>query len=275
MISVLYAGNKGAFDGILISVLSLVKHTKSPVAVYVLTMDLTDKNPAFLPIDEKCGDFLDKIVKKANGESFVKIMDVGDLYRSTLIDSPNAESSYTPYTFLRLLACKIPELPEKVLYLDADTVVNNDIMSLWKTDISEYEFGAVLDYYGKIFMGYKYVNAGVLLLNLNMIKKTHLFDKAIDMLNKKRIFLPDQTALNRLVKKKLILSRRFNEQKRFRDDTVIQHFAKTIIWFPYFHTRNIKPWNVDDVKKHMTHKYDDILDMYKIKKKKFEKEISE
>ena len=275
MISVLYAGNKGAFDGILISVLSLVKHTKLPVAVYVLTMDLTDKNPAFLPIDEKCGEFLDKIVKEANGESFVKIMDVGDLFRNALIDSPNAESSYTPYTLLRLLACKISELPEKVLYLDADTIVNSDIASLWETDISEYEFGAVLDYYGKIFMGYKYVNAGVLLLNLNMIEKTHLFDKAIDMLNKKRVFLPDQTALNRLVKKKLILSRRFNEQKRFRDDTVIQHFAKTIIWLPYFHTRNIKPWNVDDVKKHMTHKYDDILDMYKIKKKEFEKEISE
>ncbi|MGM9665030.1 MAG: glycosyltransferase family 8 protein [Eubacteriales bacterium] len=272
MISILYGGNSGAFDGMMISLISLVKHTKEPIDVYILTMDLTDKNPAFAPVCEDQRAFLDKICKEVNGESSVTLIDVGDLYRERLFSSPNAETSYTPYTLLRLLACEISSLPKKILYLDTDTVINKDISELWNTDVENYEFAASLDYYGKIFMGYKYVNAGVLLLNLDMIKKTGLFDRAIDLLNRKKIFLPDQTALNRLVKKKLVLDTKYNEQKHFKDDTVIQHFAKTIIWFPYFHTRNIKPWNVEGVKS-LTDKYNDVLELYQIKKQDFEKEI--
>ena len=272
MISILYGGNSGAFDGMMISLISLVKHTKEPLDVYILTMDLTDKKPAFAPICEKQRAFLEQICKEVNIKSSVVLIDVGDLYRENLFNSPNAETSYTPYALLRLLACKISCLPKKILYLDTDTVINKDISELWNTDIENYEFAAVLDYYGKIFMGYKYVNTGVLLLNLDMISKTGLFDRSIDLLNKKKIFLPDQTALNRLVRKKLILDSKYNEQKHFRDNTVIQHFAKTIIWFPYFHTRNIKPWNVEGVKA-MTNKYNDILDLYENKKHDFEKEI--
>lgn len=272
LISILYGGNSGAFDGMMISLISLAKHTKEPLNVYILTMDLTDKKPAFAPICEKQRAFLEQICKDVNSKSSVVLIDVGDLYRENLFNSPNAETSYTPYALLRLLACKISSLPKKILYLDTDTVINKDISELWNTDIENYEFAAALDYYGKIFMGYKYVNTGVLLLNLDMISKTGLFDRSIDLLNKKKIFLPDQTALNRLVRKKLILDTKYNEQKHFRDNTVIQHFAKTIIWFPYFHTRNIKPWNVAEVKA-MTDKYNDILDLYKNKKYDFEKEI--
>lgn len=272
LISILYGGNSGAFDGMMISLISLAKHTKEPLNVYILTMDLTDKKPAFAPICEKQRAFLEQICKDVNSKSSVVLIDVGDLYRENLFNSPNAETSYTPYALLRLLACKISSLPKKILYLDTDTVINKDISGLWNTDIENYEFAAVLDYYGKIFMGYKYVNTGVLLLNLDMINKTGLFDRSIDLLNKKKIFLPDQTALNRLVRKKLILDTKYNEQKHFKDNTVIQHFAKTIIWFPYFHTRNIKPWNVAEVKA-MTDKYNDILDLYENKKYDFEKEI--
>ena len=115
-------------------------------------------------------------------------------------------------------------------------------------------------------MGYHYINTGVLLLNLDKIRKTELFEKCIKMLNKRRIFLPDQTALNRKSKYKKILERKYNEQKSYlRDDTVIQHFSKTIIWypfFPFFYTKNIKPWQCELVKSELTRKYDDILDEY-------------
>ena len=274
MIPIIYAGNKGAFDGIMISVLSLAKHSSQALDIYILTMDLTEQKDVFLPMTEKHRNFLEAICKEQNEESRVTLLDVGELYKSTLINSPNAQTSYTPYTFLRLFIDKL-NLPDKVLYLDADTVINGDIVPLYNTDISEYEFGGVLDYYGKVFMGRKYVNAGVLLLNLEKIRETSLFERVIEILNKKKVFLPDQTALNKLVGKKLILQRKYNEQKHFRDDTVIQHFTKTIIWLPFFHTRNIKPWHVDDVKKRLTHKYDDILNLYLEKKSQFEKEMTE
>ena len=87
-----------------------------------------------------------------------------------MANSPNAETGYTPYCFLRLFADLIPEIPEKILYLDTDTLIADDISELYAADISEYELGAVLDYYGHRFMGYHYFNSGVLLLNMKNIR---------------------------------------------------------------------------------------------------------
>ena len=92
-ISIVYAGNYGIFDGILISSLSLIKHTKSPVDVYILTMDLTEKNENFKKITEHQRAFLESVLKKSNENNRVIILDVLDLYKENLIDSPNAKYS--------------------------------------------------------------------------------------------------------------------------------------------------------------------------------------
>ena len=271
MISIMYAGNSGMFDGILISALSTVRYTDAQIHVFLLTMDLTDKDAMFTPINESQRKFIEGIYKSANAKSIVEIIDVGDLYRSTMLNSPNSKTGYTPYSFLRLFADRLPQLPDKVLYLDADTVINGDIEPLFNTDIDGFEYAAVLDHYGKWFMGYHYINSGVMLLNLPEIRKTGLFRQSLALCGAKRLFLPDQTALHRLTKAKYILPTKYNEQKRFnKPDTVIQHFTKTIIWLPYFHTRTIKPWQPDLVSKVLTDRYDDLLSEYKIKKEEFE-----
>ncbi len=262
-ISLVYAGNHGIFDGILISLLSVSEHTARPIDTCILTMDLSDKNEKFLPIDEKQRAFLEKMLKKSNKSSSVRLFDVGELYRAELINSPNTVTAYTPYSMIRLFLDRL-DVPKKVLYLDADTVAEGDVAELFDTETDGAEFAAVLDHYGKIFMGYHYVNSGVMLLDLEKIRETGLFRKCIAALNKRRIFLPDQTALNRKVKKKKLLPRRFNEQKKFYDGTVIRHFTKTIIWhpfFPFFYTKNIKPWNVEGVRT-LTNRYDALTEKY-------------
>lgn len=273
MINLLYAGNTGVFDGLIIGALSYVKHNSHPVNVYILTMDYTEKDPRFTPIRESDRAFLEKIYRRANDESRVFLIDAGEYYKKEMDDSPNGKTGYTPYTFLRLFADLIPEIPDKILYLDTDTVIANDLAEFFDMDISEYELACVLDYYGHRFLGHNYFNSGVLLLNLKSIRKSGLFRRTVSMCAEKRIFLPDQTALNRLVEKKLILPSKYNEQKNFPDDTVIQHFSKTILWLPYFHTRNIKPWNMEAVQSILTRKYDDILEEYKKMKYIYEKEL--
>jgi lipopolysaccharide biosynthesis glycosyltransferase len=91
------------------------------------------------------------------------------------------------------------------------------------------------------------MNAGVLLFNLAEVRKTGLFKKAREMCNNKKMAFPDQTALNKLNKKKYFLPRCYNEQYKLRKDTVIQHFSKSIRFFPFYHTVNIKPWQVDKI----------------------------
>lgn len=272
MISLLFAGNAAAFDGLLIAALSISKHTKDPMRVFILTMDLSERNPDFVPLGERHREYLEKIYRRADPNSSVVLIDAGDRFRAELADSPNAVTGYTPYCFLRLFSDRIPEIPDKVLYLDTDIVAAGDIRPLFEKNIEGFELAAALDYYGRYFMGYHYFNSGVMLLNLPEIRRSGLFRRAVKLLNRRRLFLPDQTALNRLIKRKYILPGRYNEQKHFPDDTVIQHFTKTIIWTPYFHTRTIKPWQVDTVKSVLTDKYNDILDAYVDEKKKFEEE---
>ncbi len=261
-ISLLYAGNRNVFDGMVISVLSIVKYTHSPLSVFLLTMDLQDVNPAFTPITEAQRAYVEGICKEVNSASRVQLIDVGAHYRESMMNSPNAETGYTPYTFLRLFADRLPELPEKLLYLDTDTVACSDITSLWQTALDGHELAGVRDRYGCHFFGINYLNAGVLLLNLKRIRETGLFRRALALCAEKKLFLPDQTAINRLSRGKLVLPRRFNEQKNAREDTVIRHFSMTIRWIP-FRTQNVKPWQVERVHGVLgTHRYDDILEDY-------------
>ncbi|MBQ7346892.1 MAG: glycosyltransferase family 8 protein [Clostridia bacterium] len=262
-VPILFAGNTRVFDGMVISSLSIVRYCKAPIHVYLLTMDLTDRNPAFQPITEAQRRYLEEIYTAVNADSRVEIVDLEDDYRETMLHSPNAETGYTPYCFLRLYADRLHELPDKVIYLDTDTVLCDDIAKLYAEDVENYELAGVRDRYGCHFFGINYINSGVLLLNLKKIRETGLFRKALDACAQKKIFLPDQTAINRMAKRKRILPRRYNEQKGERDDTVIRHFSMTILWLPRFRTRNIKPWQVDlvhDVLKN--HRHDEILDAY-------------
>ena len=58
----MFAGNSKVYDGILIASLSIVKHCKEPITVYILTMDLSDKNPDYKEIDDNLINNLNKIL---------------------------------------------------------------------------------------------------------------------------------------------------------------------------------------------------------------------
>lgn len=246
-IPVLLCGNAKVFDGMVICTLSIVKHHTGPIDLFVFTMDLRERDEAFSPVTEEQRDLLERVLQKVNAQSRVRLVDCKPYYLETLADAPNQDTQYTPYTFLRLYADRISEMPPKLIYLDTDTVLRGDISELWEQDLGQAEFGGVRDYYGCRFFGINYLNAGVLLLNLPRIRETGLFRRALDLCARKKVFLSDQTALNRMAKRKKVLPRRFNEQHRIRPDTVIRHFSMAILWFPRFRTRNIKPWQVDDL----------------------------
>ena len=61
MISIMYAGNDKMFDGLIISAVSTVKHTADIINVYIMTMDLTDTDERFKPINESQREFIEKI----------------------------------------------------------------------------------------------------------------------------------------------------------------------------------------------------------------------
>lgn len=273
MINLMYSGNYKMFDGMIISLLSITKHTKRPLNVYILTGDYKDLNPKFVGFDDNQIKCLDDIVKKANPQSQVVKIDLSN-YKDMFASSANAHTKYSVYSMMRLLADKL-NLPDKILYLDTDVVAYNDISQLWDMDIEDFELAIVKDYYGKVFLGPKYFNSGVMLINLKKVKETKLFEKAMQMCMDKKMLLPDQSALNKFAKHKKYLPTRFNSQKKLYEDTVLRHFSMIIKFLPKFHTVNIKPWNIDLLhEKYKCYEFDDILGEYQTILKNYKKEYN-
>ncbi len=123
MINLLLCGNKKVFDGALTLLISILNKTKEPLNCYILTMDKTDLKEDFLPINDEQIEFLKEVVKEKNSESEVTKIDVTDLYNLEFKGSKNESAYCTPYTLLRLLIDLIPDMPEKLLYLDIDMMV--------------------------------------------------------------------------------------------------------------------------------------------------------
>lgn len=270
--NILLCGNEKVFDGALTELISITNKTKEPVNCYIFTMDLSRIKPEYTSIKDEQVEFLNEVVKTKNKENSVKKIDVTDIYEKEFGYCKNENAYCTPYTLLRLLADLIPEMPEKILYLDIDMMANDDISKLYNIDISEYEYAAVKEKYGSWFLYRDYINAGMLLLNMNKIKQTKLLEKARDLIKNKKMLFADQDAIYHSTTKKLLLSRIYNEQSRFnKRDTVICHFCKRLLLKPYPRVRNIKQWHVEDVHKILKcHAFDEDLDEYLKLKKEYE-----
>jgi lipopolysaccharide biosynthesis glycosyltransferase len=264
MINIMFAGNYKVFDGILMASLSIVKHCFDPISVYILTMDLTEQKADYKSLTDKQIKCIGDVFRSVNDNSCVVKVDVRDVYMQELGVSPNKESQYTPYALLRLLADKIDIIPDKILYLDTDVMLNGNIKILYDIDVNNYEIAGVRDYYGKFFFYPSYLNSGVLLMNMHKIRLSGMLNKALKLCSRKKVFLPDQTAINRYAKRKLILQSKYNEQKNMSDDTLIRHFSTTLKFFPKFKKINIKPWNIEDVHNVLNiHHFDDTYEKYR------------
>ena len=262
-ISVCYSGNRRVFPGLLLSVLSLVRHTDRPLHVFVLSMDLRGEDPAFLPFSQAQQDLLGRVVREKNADSRVFFLDMTERYRAALAHGKNKRNFYTPYAQLRLFLGELEGIPDKILYLDIDTMCLSDIGQLYDTDIAGFEYGAVLDHMGKFWISPTYCNSGVLLLNLPRLRETKLLQRCRDYIERHRLVMPDQTALHRRHEARRILPRRFNEQRAPRADTVVKHFCRGIRWVPFFHIYNYKQWEREKVhEKLRLHCFDDIYEEY-------------
>lgn len=274
MINILLCGNQRVFDGALSELISITNKTKETINCYIFTMDVSRIKKEYTCITDEQVKFLDEVVKTKNKENNVTKIDVTNLYEEEFGGGKNENAYCTPYTLLRLLADKVPEIPEKILYLDIDMMADGDISELYNTDISEYEYAAVKEKYGSVFIRPDYINAGMLLLNMNKIKETGLLEKARDLLKKRKLIFADQDAIFWSTTKKLILPRKYNEQSKFnRKGTIICHFCKRLMFLPYPHTENYKQWNVEEIHRYLKcYTFDKDLEEYKKLKEKFEQE---
>jgi lipopolysaccharide biosynthesis glycosyltransferase len=271
MVNILLCGNKKVFDGALTQLISMTNRTKETINCYIFTMDLSRLNSEYTSITDDQIEFLDNVLKSKNKNNRITKIDVTKIYEKEFANCANENAYCTPYTLLRLLADLVPNMPQKLLYLDIDIMVGNDIAKLYNIDITDYEYAAVKEKYGCWLIKHDYINAGMLLLNMEKIKQTGLLEKARKLIKTKKLLFADQDAIFWSTTKKILLPRIFNEQSKFnKKDTVVCHFCKRLMFLPYPHTENYKQWDIEEVHKVLKcHFFDEDLNEYLILKNEY------
>lgn len=273
--NILYCGDQGIRDGLLLSILSLMKNTSEPLHIYILTAELQNGPVSCSALPADFAAFLDQLVKQHDPGNSVERIDISELFQKELPEA-NLKTRFTPSCMLRLFADEVSQLPDRLLYLDYDVLCRKDIAEFYHQNMEDHELAGVLDHYGRWFFRRKifrmdYLNSGVLLLNMAQIRKTGLFQKCRFMCRTKKMFMPDQSAINKLASSKLILSRKYNEQRKLHSDTVLHHFSTSFRFFPWFRVISVKPWHIDALHSILgIYEYDILLENYLTQKNKYE-----
>lgn len=123
-------------------------------------------------------------------------------------------------SYYRLFIASLFPQYDKILYLDCDLVVLGDISQLYHTEIGENILGAVADQfvsdtpqfraYAQSAIGVdpqRYINTGVLLINLQTFRSNRIEEKFIELITKYDFDLldPDQAYLNYLCQGQIFL----------------------------------------------------------------------
>jgi lipopolysaccharide biosynthesis glycosyltransferase len=140
---------------------------------------------------------------------------------TTALEGLKTTRDWSIMTWARLLLpCFLPEDMDKVLYLDCDTVIDGSLKLLWDTDIDGYSVAGVLDCVAYAIaerertldlLSKPYINAGVLLVNLEKWRGNRLSEKTILYAqNHPDLTYVDQDAINELIGEKKILDIKYN-----------------------------------------------------------------
>lgn len=239
-IHIAFAINDAYADHLGVEIVSILSNNKKSVfSFYVLSNDIsrTSKNKLELTV----GCF---------SRSTINFIHMDD----SLFDGfPLRIKHITKEAYYRYVLPDVLPSLSRVLYLDADLLVLGDITPLWSIDLEGYFVaGSHKEYITKQFPGYKesiglqesdtYVNSGVLLLNLDYIRKRdkvrELFDNTVKL--KDIIRIQDQDVINITFRDEIRhLDKIYNyttsdmaEWTRKPDEVIVVHF----------NTKN-KPWN--------------------------------
>lgn len=185
-IHIVVAADRNFLKPLYVTLFSLLTNLNNEVCamITILTpgLDLADKIK-IEQLEEKFTGTKIKVIKIIKG-TFPKL----------------SSDRWSETTLYRLLAPKIlPNYLEKALYLDADTVILDDVSKLFQMDLGDNYLGAVEDYVGE-----NTFNAGVLMFNLKRWRETNLADSVLIYLKKNVDQLPflEQDALNVLCENK-------------------------------------------------------------------------
>ncbi|PEZ83313.1 glycosyltransferase family 8 protein [Bacillus sp. AFS017274] len=175
-------------------------------------------------IDEICVYIIDNKISKENKE---KLSEIANVYNrnlvfidgSDMLRKTEKKDDFPIAAYGRLFISNLINV-DKILYLDCDTIINGSLKHLWLKNIDDFFVAGVQDNpakYNVSIIGMddndRYLNSGILLINLSLWRKNKLEKKFVEFINKYRGNVPhhDQGIINGVCKGRiLILEPEFN-----------------------------------------------------------------
>ena len=244
MKNILFCGKKEKFDGILTSMLSILKRSDydNAYTFYIYTV----KNEQNDPIVDKHIDFLNDIAVGFNVDNKVIKIDVTEIYNSEY-NNIKTLNYYSSTALMRMLVDLVPNMPEKMLYVDANLIFNKDINMVYDINIDNYEFAVGHDLKCSI-------DSEIVLLNINKIKESNTLVKTREIVKNNEVKSIMDDAVITVTDSYLAISKMINKEKVLQNKNVIKEFLKIVAEKRYAQT---------DDKVLKDKKFSDIYEEYK------------
>lgn len=206
-----YSGSRNLYPDMVTSAKSLLIHSDVD-HIYFLTED--DEFPFVLP------------------DCFTTI----NVSKQTFFpeNGPNMQSRYTYFALMRAALAYVFADLDRILSLDADTVVNGDISGLWDLPIEDCYFAASKEDH-RSYEGLLYTNMGVTLFNLKKLRDGKA-EEVIKVLNSRRYTWVEQDVFNYLCQGRIYpmpSMYNVNTWTDKTDDQMILHYAGIKEWQAY------------------------------------------
>lgn len=249
IIPVVYSANNAYVKILAVSLQSLIEHANKSnfYDIYILHSDISMENECNL--------------ERISGKN-IRVTCINVEKRHAIDGKLYSQSHYSKEMFYRFLIPQIIYGYDKILYIDVDTLILQDVAELYNNDVSEFPIGACVQPLQKNFQKYclkkldcnpeNYVNSGILLFNTKKWNELNLTEKCFTMVGKKgRWRAPDQDILNILCKNNIkILDNRWNTiatislrpKKKYLIDAYENEFAKLGKAYILHYTSCLKPW---------------------------------
>lgn len=197
-----------------------------------------------------------KILKYERKNVNIEFVDL-NYYIDKIKDKLYTRDYYSKTTYFRLFIPELYPQYDKVLYLDSDIVILSDIADLYNVDIEDNLVAAapddviqtieVFQEYAEKVVGvadyHNYFNAGILLMNLDQLRKFKFQEKFLYLLETVKFSVAqDQDYLNRLCKGRVKLIENTWDRMPIGGDTVKREDLNLIHYNLAF-----KPWHFEDI----------------------------
>lgn len=244
-IPIFFAVDDAYIPFLAVAIYSLVKHAnkENEYIIKILYTDIKEENQ--------------KAIKKYENKNIsIEFVDL-NYYIDKVKDKLYTRDYYTKTTYFRLFIPDLYPQYDKVLYLDSDITILTDIAELYNIDIENNLVAAapddviqnieVFQEYAEKVVGVadykKYFNAGILLMNLDEMRKSNFQEKFLYLLETIKFSVAqDQDYLNRLCKGRVkLFSNTWNRMPIGKD--IIEREKLHLIHY----NLAFKPWHFEDI----------------------------